>query len=142
MKNLLKVGVLFELLLTGSYAANAQVVVGIRIGAPPPPRVVAVVPEQPGPEFVWIGGYWYAGGGHYRWHEGYWSRPPYAGARWVGPRHDGERFYNGYWEGERGRVEHDHRWDKDHDRDHGRHKDHDDHGHGHDHDDHHDHHDH
>jgi hypothetical protein len=137
MKNLLKVGVLFAFLLAGSYAANAQVAIGIRIGAPPPPRVVAVLPAQPGPDFVWIGGYWYPVGGHYRWHEGYWSRPPYAGARWVGPRHDGEHFYNGYWEGEHGRVEHDHRWDKDHDRDHGRYKDHDDHGH--DHDDHHDH---
>lgn len=137
MKTLLKVGVLFAFLLAGSYAANAQVAIGIRIGAPPPPRVVAVLPAQPGPEFVWIGGYWYPVGGHYRWHEGYWSRPPYAGARWVGPRHDGERFYNGYWEGDHGRVEHDHRWDKDHDRDHGRYKEHDDHGH--DHDDHHDH---
>ena len=43
--------------------------------------------------------------------------PPYAGAHWVVPRHDGERFYAGYWEGNRGRVEHDHRWDRDHDRD-------------------------
>jgi hypothetical protein len=139
MKTLAKVGLLFAFLLAGSYAANAQVAIGIRIGAPPPPRVVAVLPAQPGPDFVWIGGYWYPVGGHYRWHEGYWSRPPYAGARWVGPRHDGGRFYNGYWEGEHGRVEHDHRWDRDHDRDHGHYKDHDNHGHGHghDHDDHH-----
>ena len=142
MKTLLRAGLLFALLLAGSYGASAQVSVGIRIFAPPAPRVVAVVPEQPAPDFVWIGGYWYPSSGRYRWHEGYWSRPPYEGARWVGPRHDGERFYGGYWDGGHGRVEHDHRWDKDHDRDHGRYKDHDDrgrghgHGHGHDRDDH------
>ena len=41
----------------------------------------------------------------------------YPAARWVAPRHDGERFYHGYWEGERGRMEHDHHWDRDRDRD-------------------------
>jgi hypothetical protein len=25
----------------------------------------------------------------------------------MGPRHDGERFFEGYWEGDRGRREHD-----------------------------------
>ena len=138
MKTLARVGLLFAFLLASSCVASAQIAVGIRIGAPPAPRVVAVVPAQPGPEFTWIGGYWYPAGGHYRWHEGYWSRPPYEGARWVGPRHDGQRFYNGYWEGSHGRVGHNHKWDHDHDRDHGRYHDHDHgHGHGHDHDDHH-----
>ena len=119
------------LLATGS-AIHAQVSVGVVIGAPPPPRVVAVVPVRPGPEFVWVEGYWYPVGKRYRWHEGYWTRPPYEGARWVGPRHDGERYYAGYWEGEHGRVEHDHHWDKHHDRDF---RDHDRHGdHEHDHD--------
>src|SRR5258708_7295040 len=56
MKTLLRGGLLFVLLLAGSYAANAQVSVGIRIFAPPAPRVVAVLPEQPAPDFVWIGG--------------------------------------------------------------------------------------
>jgi hypothetical protein len=35
----------------------------------------------------------------------------------VLPRHDGERFYEGYWEGDRGRFGHEHRWDRDRDRD-------------------------
>jgi len=115
------------ILLAGVPVSHAQVSLGIRIGAPPPPRVVRVRPVSPGPEFVWVDGYWYPVGGHYRWHEGYWTRPPYEGARWVGPHHDGERFFAGYWEGDRGRVEHDHRWDRDHDRDYGRDHDHDDH---------------
>ena len=33
------------------------------------------------------------------------------------PRHDGTLFYEGYWDGERGRVAHDYRSDRDHDRD-------------------------
>jgi hypothetical protein len=103
-------------LLAGG-AVYGQVSIGIRIGAPPPPRVVAVVPARPGPEFIWVEGYWYPVGGRYRWHEGYWTRPPYAGARWVGPRHDGDRFFEGYWDGDRGRYEHDHKFDKHHDRD-------------------------
>jgi hypothetical protein len=93
--------------------AFGQVSIGIRIGPPPPPRVVRVLPRAPGPEFVWVGGYWYVVGGRWRWHDGYWTRPPFPGARWIAPRHDGERFYEGYWDGDRGRVDHDHRWDRD-----------------------------
>jgi hypothetical protein len=113
------------MLLGGATASHAQVSLGIRIGAPPPPRVLRVRPVSPGPDFVWVDGYWYPVAGHYRWHAGYWTRPPYVGARWVVPHHDGERFFAGYWDGDHGRVEHDHRWDRDHDRDYGR--DHDDH---------------
>lgn len=123
------------LLLAGAVAATAQVSIGINIGPPPPPRVVRVLPPTPGPEFVWIEGYWYPVGRHYKWHEGYWSRPPYPGARWVGPRHEGGQYFVGYWDGDRGRLEHDHHWDHDHDRDRDRWRDHDDHDRDH-HDDH------
>jgi len=104
-------------LLAGESVFGAQVSIGIRIGPPPPPRVVYVVPARPAPEFVWIDGYWYAVKNRYRWHEGYWTRPPYWGARWIPPRHDGQAFFVGYWEGDRGRFEHDHHWDRDRDRD-------------------------
>ena len=119
-------------LAIGGVAWAADFSVGIRIGPPPPPRVVAVQPASPGPEWVWVRGYWYPAGHHYKWHEGYWTRPPYAGAVWVAPHHDGERFFAGYWEGERGRWGHDHRWDRDHDRDYRRDY-HDDHDRDHDH---------
>jgi hypothetical protein len=98
-------------------ALAVDIGVGIRIGPPPPPRVVRVVPRTPGSDYVWINGYWYADGRKWRWHDGYWTRPPYAGARWVPARHDGQMFYEGYWEGDRGRFGHDHRWDRDRDRD-------------------------
>jgi hypothetical protein len=115
------------ILLAGVSASHAQVSLGIRIGAPPPPPVLRVRPVSPGPDFVWIDGYWYPVGRYYRWHEGYWTRPPYEGARWVGSHHDGDQFFAGYWEGDRGRVEHDHRWDRDRNRDYDRDRDHDDH---------------
>ena len=114
-------------LSAGSLLA-ADLSIGIRIGAPPQPRVVAVRPVAPGPGYVWVDGYWYPDGKHYKWHGGYWTREPYEGAVWVGPRYEGGLFYNGYWEGSRGRVEHDHHWDRDRgrrdwdrDRDHDRH---------------------
>lgn len=102
------------LLFTG--IVYGQVGVGISIGAPPPPRV-EVVPAQPGPDFTWIEGYWYPVRGRYKWHRGYWSRPPYEGARWIAPRHDGRLYHEGYWEGNNGRVAHNHGWDKHRDRD-------------------------
>jgi hypothetical protein len=106
------------LLLLAAGSIFGQVSIGIRIGPPPPPRVVRVLPPSPGPGYSWIAGYWYPVGNHYKWHNGYWTRPAYTGARWIGPHHDGERFYEGYWEGEHGQVRHDHKWDREHDRDH------------------------
>lgn len=126
MNGFTKAVLVAAMLLGGVSALAAQVSVGIRIGPPPAPRVVRALPSSPGPGFLWIEGYWYPVGRHYKWHEGYWTRPPYEGARWVGPRHDGEQFHEGYWEGERGRVEHDHRWDHDRDRDRDRGHDRDD----------------
>ena len=117
MNKLTRTALFAAMLLGGVSALAAQVSIGISIGPPPPAHVVRVLPPTPGPEFVWVTGYWYPVGRRYRWHEGYWSRPPYAGARWVAPHHDGERFFAGYWEGEHGRVDHDHRWDHEHDRD-------------------------
>jgi hypothetical protein len=117
------------LLVLTSLAASvvaADISIGIRIGPPPPPRVFYAMPSRPAPEFIWVEGYWYPVGNHYKWHAGYWTRPPYAGAHWVRPHHDGERFFQGYWDSDRGRREHDHHWDRDHgrrdfDRDHDHH---------------------
>ena len=123
MKTLIRTGLLVVMLLASGSVMDAQVSFGIRIGPPPQPRVVRVLPRQPGPEFVWVDGYWYPSGRHYRWHEGYWTRPPYEGSRWVAPHHDGQQFFEGYWEGNRGNVEHDHRWDRDRgNRDYGRYR--------------------
>jgi len=128
MKNFIRATLLAAILLITARASTAQVSVGILIGAPPPLRVAVVVPPMPDPGFVWVEGYWYPAGKHYKWHEGYWTRPPYEGAHWVAPHHDGERYYAGCWEGDHGRIEHDHHSDHSRDRDfkdHDQHRDHD-----------------
>ena len=128
MRSFVRTTLIAAMLLASGSVFGAEISVGIRIGPPPPPYVVRVLPPRPDPEFVWVAGYWYPMGKRYKWHEGYYTRPPYAGARWVSPHHDGERFFAGYWDGDRGRLGHDHHWDRDHDRDchrgHGKHHDH------------------
>lgn len=128
MNTLMRTSLLAGVLLLGSSAMNAQVSVGISIGAPPPPRVVRVHPRGPGPGYFWVDGYWYPVGRRYVWHEGYWTRPPYGEAHWIGPRWEGGHYFVGYWDGPHGHIEHDHRWDHDRYRDdHDRHDDHHDH---------------
>jgi WXXGXW repeat (2 copies) len=117
MKKFMTTTLLAAMLLAGGSAFAAQISVGIRIGPPPAPRGVKVLPRKPGPDFMWVEGYWYPVGRRYVWHAGYWTRPPYEGARWVAPHHDGQQFFAGYWEGDRGRIDHDHHSDRDHDRD-------------------------
>ena len=80
MRSLIRTALLAVFVLAGASVLGAQISIGVTIGAPPPPRVVRVMPPSPGPAFVWVGGYWYPVGGRYRWHEGYWTRPPYEGA--------------------------------------------------------------
>ena len=98
------------LLAGGSLFARPRVAVGFGFGfgypgyyagyyaAPvPAPPPYAYVPAYPRPGYTWIGGYWYPYSGRYAWRAGYWARPPYRGAFWVGPRYYGHRYYPGYW---------------------------------------------
>jgi hypothetical protein len=126
MRRLMMMTLFAATILTAGSVFGAQVSIGIRIGPPPPPRVVRVLPARPSPDYVWIQGYWYPVGNHWKWHQGYWTRAPYQGARWLAPRYEGGQFLGGYWEGDRGRMEHDHRWDHARERDYrGRDRDHD-----------------
>jgi hypothetical protein len=102
MKKLMFASLMVVMLLSCE-PAFSQVSFGIRIGPPPPPRVVYVVPARPGPNYVWIDGYWHPHGKKYRWHNGYWTHPPYPGARWVAPRYDRQFYFEGYWVGDRDR---------------------------------------
>jgi WXXGXW repeat (2 copies) len=111
MRKLLQTVAVLALLLGPASAAQAQINVGIRIGPPPAPRDYRV-PPQPGPDYLWVEGYQYPQGSHYVWHNGYWTRPPYAGAYWVAPYHVNGQYFAGRWEGSRGNVAHDHRWDR------------------------------
>jgi hypothetical protein len=90
--------------------AGAQI--SVRIGPPPQARAMRVQPRSPGAGYVWVDGYYYPVSGRYQWHNGYWTRPPYAGATWVAPRHEGQEFFTGYWNGDRARIDHNHRSDR------------------------------
>ena len=54
--------------------------------APPPPQV-EVIPVAPGPQYVWVGGYWGWNGGAWVWMGGRWVVRPAGGVVWV----------NGHW---------------------------------------------
>lgn len=105
-ENKMKTKLLALLLMAGSTVFAAPRVffgVGIGVGGgyyspapPPPPPVVYSAPVYR-PGYTWVGGYYYPVGPSWRWHEGYYARPPYAGAVWVGPRYYGRRYYRGYW---------------------------------------------
>ena len=94
MRKQLQTIAIAALLLLPASAARAQVSLGIRIGQPPVDRSYHV-PPQPGPDYLWIEGYHYPQGSHYVWHNGYWTRPPYAGAYWVAPYCVGGRYLLG-----------------------------------------------
>jgi len=119
---------IFHLLISGSLLfgafeiaqpLDAQIRAGITIGPPPAPRVLHSQPRRPGPDYVWVDGYWYpkGNGKDYKWHDGYWTRVPFEGAHWIPPHHDGRQYFEGYWENGDRRADHDHRWDHDKDRD-------------------------
>src|SRR6201993_1682217 len=112
MKSFIMATLLAVTVLAGGLAFGAQVSIGVQIGPPPPPRVERIAPVRPAPDYVWVDGYWYPVGHHWKWHKGYWTRAPYPGAYWVVPRYYGGEYFVGYWAGERGRFEHDHHWDK------------------------------
>ena len=117
MNKTLRVLAISAVLLALASTARAQVTFDVHFGRPIPPPRAYVVPAQPGPGYIWVEGYWYPVGSRYVWHNGYWTRPPYEGAYWVAPYHERGQYFAGRWEGHRGDVYHDHRWDRDHQRD-------------------------
>jgi WXXGXW repeat (2 copies) len=84
----------------------------VYVGTAPPAYRVEVVGVSPGPDFIWIRGYWGWGDAGYYWVPGRWVRRPYAGARWEygSWRHARGGWYwtPGAW---RGRGEHGDRGD-------------------------------
>ena len=116
MRRLLQTLALSTLLLAPASAAHGQISFGIHIGEPPAPRAYRV-PPRPSADYMWVEGYQYPEGGRYKWHDGYWTRPPYDGAYWVEPYHVDNQYFAGRWEGARGYVAHDHRWDRGRQRD-------------------------
>jgi WXXGXW repeat (2 copies) len=81
--------------------ASAQAQVLIRITTPPPPLPVYVQPVIPGPDFIWVPGYWAWGEFGYFWVPGTWVRAPASGLLWTPGYwgwHDGVYVWRaGYW---------------------------------------------
>ncbi len=67
----------------------------------PPREVVEIITPAPGPDFVWIGGYYIYSDHHYVWIRGHYERPPHHGANWESPRwtHEGDGWHHheGKW---------------------------------------------
>ena len=75
---------------------------GIFVGfGPPHPLYFGAIGYAPGPDYVWVDGYWAWDGYQYVWIDGYWALAPYANALWTpgfwAPRHNGFVWFNGYW---------------------------------------------
>jgi hypothetical protein len=69
----------------------------VEVAQPPPPPVVEdVYYPAPGPDYVWVGGYWGWYGGRWVWYRGRWAWPPHRGAVWVGA-HWERRGGSGVW---------------------------------------------
>jgi len=79
-------------------AEPAQVVV---TEAPPAPQV-EVAPASPGPEYVWVGGYW-SWQGRWVWMPGRWALRPAHHSVWVpghwAARRRGWVWVQGHWQG-------------------------------------------
>ena len=60
-----------------------------------PPAVIVETPSySPGPDYLWIDGYWHWGGNRYDWHHGEWQRPTSQNHVWIRPSY--ERHENAY----------------------------------------------
>jgi hypothetical protein len=83
--------------LSACYATSG----GLYVETGPPAPIVEAVVVSPGPEFVWVPGYYRWDGGAYLWMAGRWERPPHGQRRWVPGSWDhskrGWRYREGRW---------------------------------------------
>jgi hypothetical protein len=82
---------------------SAQVAVGISVRIGPPALPVYAQPICPGPDYIWIPGYWAWGPDGYYWVPGTWVLAPQPGLYWTpgwwGYDADGDDYvwHPGYW---------------------------------------------
>lgn len=67
----------------------------------PPAEVVEVIPASPGPDYVWVRGYYRWEGNEYRWERGRWAVAPAGYHAWVPGawrQHEGRWYFvEGHW---------------------------------------------
>lgn len=84
-------------------AAQAQLFIGIQIGIAPPALPIYEQPPLPGPDYVWIPGYWSWDDdyGDYFWVPGTWVLAPSPGYLWTPAWWGWDNglyvFHDGYW---------------------------------------------
>jgi WXXGXW repeat (2 copies) len=78
----------------------ADISINIGVEGPPPPRHEVIIGVRPGPDYIWVGGFWDGSPGHYTWVGGHWDRPPHGHAQWYAPHWDKDR--DGHWHQTRG----------------------------------------
>src|SRR5579883_2927239 len=66
----------------------------------PPTPVEEPIPPYPGPDYVWVPGYWRWGEDRWVWVYGNWVKPPYPRAQWE-PGYWYKREESWYWRGGR-----------------------------------------
>lgn len=83
-----------------SSGGAAVATAGVVAAAPPAP-IAEVVPPSPGPQYVWVDGYWDYGATGYAWVPGQYTLPPAGYVGWVPHRWyldgGGWRRAPGYW---------------------------------------------
>jgi uncharacterized membrane protein len=82
-----------SLLAAGSASANVY----IRIAPPAPRHEVIIERDRPGPDHVWVPGYWNWNGTEYVWAGGRWDLPPRPHAHWVPGHYRHHRRHGYYW---------------------------------------------
>jgi len=71
---------LFSVAMMPSRADAADISVNVQVDAPPPPprHEIVVEANRPGPDYVWVDGFWDGTPGHYVWQAGHWIVRPAA----------------------------------------------------------------
>ena len=71
-------------------AVRAGLDIGINIGGPevivrsaPPPERMEVIPQDPGPGYIWIRGHWVWRHERWEWFDGHWDRVARPGYAWI-----------------------------------------------------------
>jgi len=101
VKRLLQIFVLIVFAAGLSASARAQVSIGISVRIGPPPLPVYEQPFCPGPNYIWVPGYWAWDGYDYYWVPGTWVLAPQPGYLWT-PGYWGWNagfyvWHPGYW---------------------------------------------
>ncbi len=75
--------IIFFMAVPAPSSAQVSIGIGIFVNSAPPPLPVYYQPAVPGPDFIWMPGYWAWGPGGYYWVPGTWVLSPQVGLYWT-----------------------------------------------------------